>query len=75
MFTEETWIKTNMAPLANGLDLRGFAPHVALTNADLLGALAFNGFRFLVLDAPIDGECFRVLRPSDIVIMVNLGRC
>ncbi len=87
VFIDETWIKTNMAPLrgwgAKGKRLRGFAPHGHWRTLTFLGALRCDRLTApCVFDGPINGECFRayveqqlvpVLRPGDIVIMDNLG--
>lgn len=87
MFIDETWIKTNMAPLrgwsAKGSRLRGFAPQGHWRTLTFLGALRCNQLVApCVFDGPINGRCFRsyveqqlvpALRPGDIVIMDNLG--
>jgi transposase len=87
VFIDETWIKTNMAPLRGwgprGRRLRGFAPHGHWRTLTFLGALRCDQLTApCVFDGPINGECFRayvrqqllpVLRPGDIVIMDNLG--
>jgi transposase len=86
VFIDETWIKTNMAPIRGwgpkGKRLRGFAPHGHWCTLTFLGALRCDGLAApCVFDGPINGECFRayveqqlvpVLRPGDIVIMDNL---
>jgi transposase len=87
VFIDETWIKTNMAPLRGwapkGERLRGFAPHGRWRTMTFLGALRYDNFTApCVFDGPINGECFRAyvaqvllpsLKPGDIVIMDNLG--
>jgi transposase len=87
VFIDETWIKTNMAPLrgwgAKGKRLRGFAPHGHWRTLTFLGALRCDRLAApCVFDGPINGECFRayveqqlvpVLKTGDIVIMDNLG--
>ena len=87
MFIDETWIKTNMAPLRGwgprGKPLRGFAPHGHWRTLTFLGALRFDRLAApCVFDGPINGRCFRayveqqlvpVLEPGDIVVMDNLG--
>ena len=87
VFIDETWIKTNMAPLRGwgrkGKRLRGFAPHGHWRTQTFLGALRHDRLAApCVFDGPINGVCFRayveqqlvpVLRPGDIVIMDNLG--
>ena len=66
-----------------GARLRGFAPHGHWRTMTFLGALRCDRLTApCVFDGPINGECFRAyveqllvpcLRPSDIVIMDNLG--
>lgn len=87
VFIDETWIKTNMAPLrgwgVKGERLRGFAPHGHWRTLTFLGALRADGLTApCVLDGPINGASFRAyvgqllvptLRPGDIVVMDNLG--
>ena len=87
VFIDETWIKTNMAPLRGwgprGQRLRGFAPHGHWRTLTFLGALRLDRLAApCVFDGPINGQCFRayveqllvpVLEPGDIVIMDNLG--
>jgi transposase len=87
VFIDETWIKTNMAPLRGwgpkGDRVRAFAPHGHWRTLTFLGALRCDQLTApCVFDGPINGECFRayveqqlvpVLKPGDIVIMDNLG--
>jgi transposase len=87
VFIDETWIKTNMAPLRGwgrkGDRLRGFAPHGHWRTLTFLGALRCDGLVApCVFDGPINGECFLAyveqqlvpaLKPGDIVILDNLG--
>jgi len=87
VFIDETWIKTNMAPLRGwgpkGQRLRGFAPHGHWRTLTFLGALRLDCLAApCVFDGPINGQCFRayveqqllpVLQPGDIVVMDNLG--
>ena len=87
VFIDETWTKTNMAPLRGwaprGQRLIGKVPHGHWKTADLPGRTAPRSDRgAVVLDGPIDGETFRIyveevliptLRPGDIVVMDNLG--
>jgi transposase len=87
VFIDETWIKTNMAPLRGwgprGQRLRGFAPHGHWRTLTFLGALRCDRLTApCVFDGPINGKCFRayvqqqlvpVLKPGDIVAMDNLG--
>ncbi len=87
VFIDETWIKTNMAPLRGwgprGKRLRGFAPHGHWRTLTFLGALRCDRLTApCVFDGPINGQCFHAyveqllvptLEPDDIVIMDNLG--
>ena len=87
VFVDETWIKTNMAPLygwgAKGRRLRGFAPHGHWRTLTFVGALRADGLAApCVFDGPINGRCFvawveqqlvPTLRPGDIVVLDNLG--
>ena len=87
VFVDETWIKTNMAPLRGwghkSKRLRGFAPHGHWRTLTFIGALRCDGLTApCVFDGPINGQCFRawveqqlvpVLQPDNIVIMDNLG--
>jgi putative transposase len=87
VFIDETWAKTNMAPL------RGWAPHGQRLTATVpqrhwktmtfLAALRHDRVEApWLVDGPINGERFRLyvekvlvptLRPGDIVILDNLG--
>jgi transposase len=87
VFIDETWVKTNMAPLRGwgpkGERLKGYAPHGHWRTLTFLGALRTSGFSApCVFDGPINGEAFRAwveqllvptLRLDDIVMMDNLG--
>lgn len=87
VFIDETWIKTNMAPLRGwapkGKRLRAFAPHGHWRTLTFLGALRCDRLVAPCLfDGPINGECFRAyveqqlapaLKAGDIVVMDNLG--
>ena len=87
MFIDETWIKTDMAPLRGwgpkGKRLPGFAPQGHWRTLTFLAALRCDRMTApCVFDGPINGECFRAyvdqqltptLREGDIVIMDNLG--
>jgi transposase len=87
VFIDETWTKTNMAPLRGwaprGTRLVTKVPHGHWKTATFLAALRHDRIEApWLLDAPIDGETFRTyveevlvptLRPGDIVIMDNLG--
>jgi transposase len=87
VFIDETWTKTNMAPL-RGWGPRGNrviakVPHGHWQTTTFLAALRHDRIDApWVLDGPIDGETFRTyvekvlvptLRAGDIVIMDNLG--
>ena len=87
VFIDETWIKTNMAPLRGwgpkGRRLRSYAPHGRWRTMTFLGALRADGLTApYVFDGPINGTCFLAyveqqlvptLKPGDIVVMDNLG--
>ena len=87
VFIDETWIKTNMAPIRGwgikGKRLRGYAPHGHWNTMTFIAALRYNGLTApCVFDGPINGTSFRsyveqiliaTLKPGDIVIMDNLG--
>lgn len=87
MFIDETWIKTNMAPLRGwgprGTRLIGFAPHGKWRTMTFLAALRCHRFTApCIFDGPINGACFLAyveqqliptLSLGDIVIVDNLG--
>ncbi len=87
VFIDETWTKTNMAPLRGwaerGTRLTTKVPHGHWKTTTFLAALRHDRIDApWLLDGPIDGETFRVyvekvlvptLKPGDIVIMDNLG--
>ena len=87
VFIDETWIKTNMAPIRGwgpkGKRLKGFAPQGHWRTLTFLGALRVDTLTApCVFNGPINGLCFRAwveqqlvptLRPGDIVVMDNLG--
>ena len=87
VFIDETWTKTNMAPLRGwapcGMRLVTKVPHGHWNTTTLLAALRHDRIEApWLLEGPIDGESFAVyvekiliptLRPGDIVIMDNLG--
>jgi len=87
VFIDETWIKTNMAPLRGwgpkGKRLAGFAPHGHWRTMTFLAALRCDRITApCVFDGPINGTCFlayveqllvETLQPGDIVVMDNLG--
>jgi transposase len=87
VFIDETWTKTNMAPLrgwsAKGQRLLGHVPHGHWKTMTFLAALRCDQVTApCVFDGPINGECFLLyvekilvpcLKRDDIVIMDNLG--
>ena len=87
VFIDETWIKTNMAPLRGwgprGRRLRAYAPFGHWKTLTFLAALRHDRIDApFVLDGPINGEAFQLyvekilapaLQPGDVVIMDNLG--
>jgi transposase len=87
VFIDETWVKTNMAPLrgwgARGERLIGKAPQGRWRTLTFLAALRCNGITApAVFDGPINGAKFLAyveqvlvptLRSDDIVILDNLG--
>ena len=87
MFIDETWVKTNMAPLwgwgPRGERVVDFVPHGHWTTLTFVGALRCDKVTApCVFYGPINGECFlryveqfllACLKPGDIVIMDNLG--
>ena len=87
VFIDETWVKTNMAPLRGwaprGQRLKAKVPHRRWKTMTFLAALRHDGVEApWLIDGPINGERFRLyveqvlvptLRPTDIVIMDNLG--
>ena len=86
VFLDETWIKTNMAPIrgwcARGKRLPGHAPHGHWKTMTFLAALRHNGIEApCVFDGPINGARFTawveqmlcpILNQGDIVILDNL---
>jgi putative transposase len=87
VFIDETWTKTNMAPLRGwaprGQRIKAKVPHGHWQTMTFLAALRHDRITApWLIDGPINGECFRLyveevliptLRPGDIVIMDNLG--
>ena len=87
VFLDETWAKTNMAPLRGwgprGKRLIGRAPFGHWNTMTFVAALRHDGIVApWVIDGPINGASFRTyveqvlvpeLREGDIVIMDNLG--
>jgi putative transposase len=87
VFIDETWTKTNMAPLRGwaprGQRLTAKVPHGRWTTMTFLAVLRHDRLEApFVLDGPINSESFLLyvekvlvptLRPGDIVIVDNLG--
>jgi transposase len=87
VFIDETWTKTNMAPLRGwgpcGMRLKAKVPHGRWRTTTFLAALRHDRIDApWVVDGPIDGDSFTAyvanvlvptLRPEDIVIMDNLS--
>jgi transposase len=87
VFIDETWTKTNMAPLRGwaprGMRCVAKVPHGRWNTTTFLAALRLDRIEApWLLEGPIDGESFRTyvagvlvptLRKGDIVIMDNLG--
>ena len=87
VFIDETWTRTNMAPLRGwaprGERLITKVPHGRWKTSTFLAALRHDRIAApWLLEGPIDGESFRTyvekvlvptLREGDIVIMDNLG--
>jgi transposase len=87
VFLDETWTRTDMAPLRGwarcGQRLVGKVPHGRWKTMTFLAALRHDRIEApWLLEGPIDGESFQLyvekvllptLRPGDIVIMDNLG--
>ncbi|MBK1664488.1 IS630 family transposase [Rhodospirillum rubrum] len=87
VFIDETWTKTNMAPLRGwaprGQRLEGKAPFGHWNTSTFIAALRHDSIEApWLINGPINGERFRVyvedvlvptLKPGDIVVMDNLG--
>jgi len=87
VFIDETWAKTNMAPLRGwaprGQRLKAKVPHGHWKTMTFVAALRHDRIEApWLLDGPINGECFQLyvekvlvptLQPGDIVIADNLG--
>ena len=87
VFIDETWTKTNMAPLRGwaprGKRCMAKVPHGRWNTTTFLAALRLDRIDApWLLEGPIDGESFRTyvakvlvptLRQGDIVVMDNLG--
>ena len=87
VFIDETWTKTNMAPLRGwaprGQRLKAEVPHRRWKTMTFVAALRHDRIDApWLLDGPIDGDSFKTyveevlvptLKPGDIVVMDNLG--
>lgn len=87
VFIDETWVKTNMAPLRGwapkGDRLPGTAPFGHWNTSTFIAALRHDGIEApWVFEGPVNGEIFRTyvecvlvptLAPGDVVVMDNLG--
>lgn len=87
VFIDETWTKTNMAPLRGwapkGARLEAKVPHGHWKTSTFIAALRSDCVEApWLLDGPINGESFLIyvekvlvptLKPGDIVVMDNLG--
>jgi putative transposase len=87
VFIDETWTKTNMAPLRGwaplGQRIKAKVPHGHWKTMTFLAALRHDRITApWFIDGPINGETFQLyidkvlvptLQPGDIVIMDNLG--
>ncbi len=88
MFLDETWVKTNMAPLRGwgprGRRLKAYAPYGHWKTLTFIAALRHNRIDApWVVDGPINGELFLLyvekvlaptLSPGDVVVLDNLGK-
>jgi len=87
VFIDETWVKTNMAPLRGwgprGRRLRAYAPFGHWKTQTFIAALRHDRIDApWVIDGPINGELFGIyieeilaptLSPGDVVVLDNLG--
>jgi putative transposase len=87
VFLDETWTKTNMAPLRgwapSGARLKASVPHGHWKTMTFIAALRHDRIEApWLINGPINGERFRIyvervlvptLKPGDIVVMDNLG--
>jgi len=87
VFLDETWTKTNMAPLRDwaprGQRIKAKVPHGHWKTMTFVAALRHDRIEApWLLDGPINGECFRTyidkvlvptLQQGDIVLADNLG--
>ena len=87
MFIDETWVKTNMAPLRGwgpeGQRLKAYAPYGHWKTLTFIAALRHDRIDApWVIDGPINGELFRryiervlapTLSPGDVVVLSKSG--
>jgi len=87
VFIDETWVKTNMAPLRGwgpkGSRLEGYAPYGHWKTLTFIAALRHDRIDApWVIDGPINGELFLLyveqvlaptLSPGDVVVLDNLS--
>jgi transposase len=87
VFIDETWVKTNMAPLRGwgprGRRLKAYAPYGHWKTLTFIAALRHDRIDApWVIDGPINGEMFLLyvekvlaptLSPGDVVVLDNLG--
>ncbi|MHB8283048.1 MAG: IS630 family transposase [Caulobacteraceae bacterium] len=87
VFLDETWVKTNMAPLRGwgprGRRLPGYAPFGHWKTLTFIAALRHDRIDApWIIDGPINGELFGLyvqqvlaptLSPGDVVVLDNLG--
>jgi transposase len=87
VFIDETWIKTNMAPLRGwgprGRRIKGYAPYGHWKTLTFIAGLRHDRVDApWVIDGPINGELFVLyieqvlaptLSPGDVVVLDNLG--
>ena len=87
VFIDETWVKTNMAPLRGwgpkGRRLKASAPFGHWKTLTFIAALRHDRIDApWIIDGPINGEFFRLyiehvlaptLAPGDVVVLDNLG--
>ena len=87
VFIDETWVKTNMAPLRGwgpkGRRLKAYAPYGHWKTLTFIAALRHDRIDApWVIDGPINGELFGLyveqvlaptLQPGDVVVLDNLG--
>ena len=87
VFIDETWIKTNMAPLRGwgprGKRLKAYAPFGHWKTQTFIAALRHDRIDApWVIDGPINGQLFQLyvervlaptLSPGDVVVLDNLG--